>query len=710
MVPLPAFLIYMKNTIYYFFFLAIATVAACSPIQKVTIPPVTVSALKPGSNVYRGSYPRFYDIIHTKLDLQFNWDSCLVIGKAQIQARPWFQPSDSIVLDAKGFTVNNVTLVHGHDHVPLKYTYTNYKLSIKLDRVYTNKEKYTVAIDYVAHPEKLEIGKDIASAGDRGFYFVNADGKNPEYPKEFWTQGESECNSSWFPTINDPQEKMTQEINMTVPERMVTLSNGVLDFSSENGDGTRTDTWVQEKPHATYLTMVAAGDFKIVKDTWRDREVSYYMEPKFAENARLIFGKTPEMLEFFSNVLNYEFPWDKYSQLVARNFYGGAMENTTASVFFDGMNLTKEQYQDESNEDIISHELFHHWFGDLVTAESWANLPLNESFATYGEYLWNEHKYGRDFADRAGWHDEQRYMLSEKARDLHVIRYDYADKEQMFDEVSYQKGGRILHMLRKFVGDEAFFKSLNLYLNRYAYKAAEIGNLRQCFEEVMGVDMNWFFNEWFLACGHPVLNMQSHYDSQTHKVIINIRQEQDLSKYPLYRLPIAVDIYAGGKVERKLIELNNQQQEFAFDVAYAPDLVNIDAEKCLLAEKKENKTLAQYIFQYNHGPLFMDRLEALNYCETHSSDSLSRTTMMAALSDKNWEIRRKALGFVSKLNREEKSAVYEQVKAMALKDDRSYVRAEAIVILRTVFRDNDNSSTLAAAKQDTAPSVQAALR
>ncbi|MFA6945452.1 MAG: M1 family aminopeptidase [Pedobacter sp.] len=591
--------------------LAAFFLVSCSAPRMVNLDPVTVVENANDSQVYRGSYTKTADIMNTRLDLSFDWDSAHVIGKATILARPYFYPSDQLVLNANGFRINTVSLVNSYDKKPLRYTYDGKLLKISLDKIYTRTQSYTVFIDYVAMPNKLEIGKDIASAGDRGIYFINKDGKEKDKPRQIWTQGETECNSNWFPTINGTQEKMTQELNITVPNDYVSLSNGTLEFSSMNGDGTRTDSWRQEQPHSTYLTMLAVGNFAITKDKWRDKEVSYYTEPAYASTAKLVFGNTPEMMEFFSGKLGIEYPWEKYSQIVVRDFVSGAMENTTATVFYEGMNMTEGQYLDENHEDIIAHELFHHWFGDLVTAESWANLPLNESFATYGEYLWEEYKYGRDQADLKGLEDLSAYIGNKHKNGADLIRFDYADREHMFDEISYQKGGRILHMLRKTVGDDAFFESLKLYLTRNSYKTVEIHDLRLAFEEVTGMDLNWFFNQWFLASGHPVLNIQHSYDPERKEILISISQDQDLSETPLYRLPMAVDIYADGKVIRKEIVLDKKKQSFIFPSASSPELVNVDAEKYILAEKNEVKSMQQYVFQYQNAPLFMDRFEAI---------------------------------------------------------------------------------------------------
>ena len=674
----------------------------------VSLDPVTVSEYKPGATIYRGSYTRKTDLINTRLDLSFDWDSAYVHGKATIQAKPYFYATDQLLLNANGFRINNVSLVNSYDKKPLLYTYDGKILSITLDKVYNNDQNYTVFIDYVAMPNKLKIGEDISSSGDRGMYFINLDGKEKNKPKQIWTQGETECNSNWFPTINDTQEKMTQELNITVPNDFVSLSNGTLEFSTLNGDGTRTDSWRQEQVHSTYLTMLAVGNFTITKDKWRNKEVNYYTEPAYASTAKLVFGNTPQMMEFFSVKLGVDYPWDKYSQIVVRDFVSGAMENTSATVFYEGLNMSEGQYIDQNQDDIISHELFHHWFGDLVTAESWANLPLNESFATYAEYLWDEFKNGRDQADFKGFQDMSIYIGNKSKDNVDVIRFDYADREHMFDEISYQKGGRIIHMLRKTVGDAAFFKALNLYLTRNAYKSAEIHDLRLVFEEVTGTDMNWFFNQWFLSSGHPVLDIQNAFDPERKEVSVTIRQNQDLSKTPLYRIPLAIDIYFNGKVERKEIVLDKQKQSFIFPVAALPDLVNVDAEKYILAEKSEVKTLQQYIFQYEHAPLFMDRLEAVIMLLQKKEESLSKKTLITAFKDKNWVIRNTALIVMEYLSNQERTSVYEQIKELALKDGNSQVRASAVEILGKYFRSMDNRTVFAITAKDKSLAVKKA--
>ena len=207
---------------------------------------------------------------------------------------------------------------------------------------------------------------------------------------------------------------MTQEISMTVEKQFKTLSNGLLTSSHANPDGTRTDTWKLSEPHAPYLATMVVGDFAVVSDSWHGKPVDYYVEPKYVGTARAVFGNTPQMLDFFSKKLGVEYPWEKYAQVAVRDYVSGAMENTTASTFGSFVQASKRELLDanfQTSEFVVAHELFHHWFGDYVTCESWSNLPLNESFADYSEYLWAEHKYG---ADEAGLVQESKSIITSK--------------------------------------------------------------------------------------------------------------------------------------------------------------------------------------------------------------------------------------------------------------------------------------------------------
>ncbi len=659
---------------------------------------VVIEAAKPASPTepqrYAGMYTKKVDLIHTAAELKFDWDSAFVFGKATLTLKPYFYAAKTVELDAKGFKINEVGLVQNKTLTPLVYAYDGKKLVITLDKEYSRNQEFKVQIDYVGMPDKLKVGGSAAITADKGLYFINKGGKNPNKPRQIWTQGETESNSCWLPTIDGPQEKHTQELYITVPDEYVTLSNGLLKYSTVNADGTRTDAWKQDLPHSTYLTMMAIGKYAVVKDKWRDMEVSYYVEPEYEQYARLIFGKTPKMLECFSTTLGVDYPWDKYAQVIARDYVSGAMENTSATIHGEFMQVDDRDYLDvgDGNEDVISHELFHHWFGDLVTCESWANLPLNESFATYGEYIWEEYEYGRDAADYIGQSDQNAYLQGGKNSMKTLFRPDYMDKEDMFDLFSYQKGGRVLYMLRRYVGDDAFYTSLRMYLEKNKFGTAEIADLRMAFEEVTGEDLNWFFNQWFTQPGQPDLNISYAWNESNKTTTVSITQKQDLSVYPLYKLPIDVDLYVNGVKNRERIWVTQANQEFSFASTRKPDLVNVDAEKMLLCTKNDEKTKEDFIFQYTIAPLYLDRYEALEGLEKYKEEDDAQKIIVKALSDPFWNIRSVSLSKIKNLNAANKEIAYTAIVAISQTDAKAAVRARAVNVLATEYAAKDHSS------------------
>jgi len=407
--------------------------------------------------IYRASDTRINDLVHTKVDVRFDYSKSYLYGKVWITLKPHFYPTDSLRIDAKGMNIKKVALIQKAKMVPLKYTYDSLSLNIKLDRTYRGGEPYMIYVDYTSKPDEYDAQGSIAIKNAKGLYFINPLGKEKDKPTQIWTQGETEATSVWVPTIDRINQKTTEEIRMTVPAKYVTLSNGKLVGQRNNSDGTRTDTWKMDLPHSPYLFFMAVGEFAIVKDYYKGREVSYYVEKPYEKVARKIFGETPEMMRFFSKILDFEYPWVKYAQIVGRDYVSGAMENTTATLHREGLQQNARQLTDGNKyEEYIPHELFHQWFGDLVTAESWSNLTLNESLANYSEILWDEYRHGKDAADARNYNDMAEY-LSGGSQNKDLVRYYYRDKEDMFDLVSYNKGGRILHMLRNYVGDSAFF-------------------------------------------------------------------------------------------------------------------------------------------------------------------------------------------------------------------------------------------------------------
>jgi aminopeptidase N len=626
--------------------------------------------------IYRATPDKINDLVHTKLDVKFDYKKCYLYGKAWITLKPHFYPTNSLTLDAKGMDIKNVSISNGNINSPLKFTYDSLQLNIDLGKTYTSSQNYTIYIAYTSKPNEFKTRGSQAITDAKGLYFINPDSSIKGKPVQIWTQGETEGSSVWFPTIDHPNQKTTEEIIMTVPAKYVTLSNGALISQKKNNDGTRTDTWKMDKPHSPYLFMMAVGDFKIYHDKYKNIPVDYYLEPAYASYAKDIFGKTPAMIDFYSKKLGVEYPWNKYSQIVVRNYVSGAMENTTATLHGEYVQQTSRELLDGSNgEETIAHELFHQWFGDYVTAESWSNLSVNESFADFSETLWAEHSKGKDAGDAHNYDSMQSYLGSPDAKTKKLIRFNYKDKEDMFDVVTYQKGGRILNMLRNYLGEDAFFKGLNLYLKTNAFSNGEAQQLRLALEQVSGKDLNWFFNQWYYGAGNPDLNITYKWDDKNKNQTIYLTQTQNADAFSL---PMKVDVYVKGKKISLEHWMKSKTDSICIPLVSKPDLVNVDADKILLMNKVDNKTIEEYAFQYKNAPLYVDRLEAIQAAIKNIKSKEAQDILIAALKDSYYGLRIEAINNLKLDDGEVKKQILPTIINIAKTDTKTLVRAAAI--------------------------------
>ncbi len=647
---------------------------------------------------YQASDTKVTDLIHTKLRVFFDWERQYLYGLANLTLKPYFYSQNTVVLDAKGFDIEYVKLKEKDTIRILKFDYDSLKLNVFLDQSYTRNQEYELEIKYVAKPNELKEGGSKVITSDKGLYFINPLGEEPNKPKQIWTQGETQASSCWFPTIDSPNEKTTQEIYITVDSIYTALSNGELIYEIENGDGTDTYYWKQDKPHAPYLFTMIIGEFSKIKDFWGDLEVNYYVEKDYEKYAKGVFGNTPEMLSFFSEKLGYKYPWEKYSQVVVRDYVSGAMENTSMSLFMEGLQIDDREQIDKNWDGIIAHELFHHWFGDLVTCESWSNLPLNESFANYSEYLWKEYKYGKEEADLHAEREFSGYLRESLKKQVPLIRYHYRHREDMFDAHSYNKGGLVLHMLRNYVGDEAFFESLKYYLHKHEYTDVEIGELRMAFEDVTGEDFHWFFNQWFMNPGHPNLKVTKKYNDSTNTLTVQVDQRQDSLYTPIYKLPITLHIWDGKEKKTETIWVNKVTNRFEFLCTQKPSLVTFDAKQQLLGTIFYEKSIEELIFQYENEKGYKLKKESISKIATKPlgestnksvTDSLYNLQIdcnydvyVKALKDDFWKIRQIAIQKLETYNGEKREKLIHLIQQIAQKDKKSDVRAEALTYLK----------------------------
>ncbi len=639
---------------------------------------------------YRGSYNRKVDLKHTRLHVSFDWENELVYGEAILSLSPVFYRTSEIILDAKNFEIRSIE----NNNQPLSYEYNKKKLIINLKKDLERDESIDVTIKYIAHPSDRGQHPNMVPKADLGLFFINPQGKE-EKPRQIWTQGETENNSRWFPTIDGPNEKMTQEIYITVDNSLKTLSNGNLISSIENTDNTRTDYWKQMTPHAPYLTAIVIGDYAVVTEKYDTLNLSYYVEPEYKSNAKRIFNHTSEMIGFFSEKFQYPFPWEKYAQVVSRDFVSGAMENTGAVIFGEFVQKEERALQDENNDDIVAHELSHHWFGNLVTCESWANLTLNEGFANYSEYLWREHKYGYTSAETHRLNELIYYFYDATFAGTHpLIDFHYEDKEEMFDAHSYNKGGLVLHMLRNYLGDEMFFEGVSMYLNKYKFETVEAHQLRLIFEKISGEDLNWYFDQWYFDKGHPELDV--HYDwTKNDSIYITVYQTQNETDHrAVFTLPLTSYIYHGsGEITTWNYTLTKRKNKISIPKRGDEKTIVIDGKHTLLAKISEKKTLAEWEHLVLFSKEYRDHANALENIDSTNSDIVLRF-----INHPSEEIRKKAiLKFSDQLSEQ-------TLIDKSLEDKNPEVRSNALFSLYT--KNKNKGASIAKEIYDKKPSFR----
>jgi len=637
--------------------------------------PITISS---AGTDYRPSATMDWDITHTEVYLSFNFKEKTATGKAVLDMHPYFYNKDVIVLDAKSMKINNVVA----DGKQVKYNYNNDSLIVHLDRQYHRTENIKLGIDYVAMPYAQPTGGSKAIRDDRGLYFINTDNSVPGKPMQVWTQGETQATSHWVPTFDWPIERFTTTVHLRVPDSLTTLSNGLPGEAIFHDDGTRTDVWHMDKEIQPYVMMMAIGRYDIVADKqWRGIDVNYYVEPEFEPYALEMFKHTPEMMEFFSGVTGVPYAWQKYSQVVVRDFVSGAMENTSATTFGEFINQDNRETADHNYEDVVAHELFHQWFGDYVTAESWPNLTLNESFATYGEHLWNKYKYGEPARQKQALDDLTSYLGQAKNNDPSLVRFHYNQQEDMFDRVSYQKGACILNYLHALAGDSAFYRAMKIYLEDNALQPAEAHNWRMAVEKATGKDWNWFFNQWYFKGGHPQLEVDYNFDNNKQQVKVTITQKQE----ELYLLPLKVNVVTGSVTKTDSINIDgrNKTLTYTYKDSVKP-VIFIDAGHWLVGEITDKKTTEEWLAYYKAAGKddYRGKITALKNTIKNIGTASVQEMYELAIHDDLEFVRVHALNALQPQKNDKIRGRYRSdIQFLAMQDNSRHVRAAAFNIL-----------------------------
>lgn len=568
---------------------------------------------------------RSYDLEHSRIALRFDLEHKKVLGDVTHTVSILRDGTAKIAFDSVGLTIESVTV----NKSPAKFETTAEKLIVPLPPAARAGQKFDVAIRYEGKPTK-------------GMYFILPDKDYPDRPTQIWTQGESEDTRYYLPTYDYPNDRLTTETILTVPAAWLTVSNGKLISVSDAGKGLKTWEWRESVPSSTYLITVVAGEFDEVKDSWRGMPVTYYAPKGRGDRLSVNYSRTPAMIDLFSKKLGVDYPWEKYSQVMVDDFVAGGMENSSAttntSSSLNHPKIAAELLTDEDG--LISHELGHQWFGDLVTAKDWGDIWLNEGFATFMESVWTEAHYGKDQADYERREGGHAWFAEPNLFDKPIVRYDFEDSSE-FDGNAYTKGGWVLHMLRYQLGDDAFYRGLKHYLEANRGKNVVTADLVKEIEESSHVNVDQFFSQWLYGAGAPKFNLGYSYDNDKHQVALTVKQTQQVEgRVGIFHIPVNVEITTASGRKLYPIIVSKAEQVFTLPADSAPLMVLFDKGNNILKSAEFHKETKEWLYQLKNASDFADRADAVSALEKIKNDDEVVNALGNALrSDKFWGLR-----------------------------------------------------------------------
>lgn len=569
---------------------------------------------------------------HIALDLDLDIPQQSYRGTCTIRLNPVRDGVERLTLDAVNLRIDSVQV----GQTQQEFDYDGEQLQIRLQQPTQAGTAIEVAIAYhVNQPQ-------------RGLYFIAPDPHYPKKPTQVWTQGEDEDSRFWFPCFDYPGQLATSELRVRVPNPLIAISNGELLDTQEDGD-CKIFHWYQKQVHPTYLMTLAVGDFAALQDDWRGKPVTYYVEKGREQEARLSMGKTPRMIEFFSEKYGYPYPFPKYAQVCVDDFIFGGMENTSTTLLTDRCLIDERAALDNrSTESLVAHELAHQWFGDLVVIKHWSHAWIKEGMASYSEVMWTEAEYGADEAAYYRLNEARSYLDEDASRYRRpIVTHIYREAIELYDRHLYEKGACVYHMIRAQLGDELFWRAIATFVNTNAHRTVETIDLLRAIDQATGRNLMFLFDQYVFRGGHPDYKVAYSWDgdSQLAKVTVTQTQAKDGDNYTALfdlKIPIGFGFVDADPLKPHptfTVRIHEREQSFYFPLERKPDFVRFDVGNHLLKTVTLEYPIPELKAQLQYDPDPIARIEAAAALAKKGGLEVVAALAAALTSDAFWGVR-----------------------------------------------------------------------
>lgn len=530
------------------------------------------------------------------LTVDVDLDARTVRGTAAWQGTVRAQTLREVRFDAEGFSISSVHDDAGH---PLDFEHDGRHLVVDPGQTLRRGAQVRYAIDFEA------------TEPPAGLWFVGPDKHHPERHLQLWSQNQDEDARYWLPCHDHPDHKQSLRVVATVPRGQTALSNGRLLSRHETADGRVVFDWELQRPVPIYLLTLVVGPFVEVVQQREPLPISYWVLPGREAEGERSFGRTPQMVRFYEELLATPYPFEKYDQVAVEEFVFGGMENASMTTQTDLTLHDERAALDFSSEPLVSHELAHQWFGDLVTCHTWAHAWLNEGFATYMELLWHHHRHGDDDFDCARLRYMRKYIKEDGSRYRRpLVEHRYKEPIDLFDAHLYEKGAAVLHMLRCKLGDEGFFAGVRGYLEAHADGTVETTDLRRAMERATGESLGAFFRQWVeVEAGYPTLKARGSWVSREKVFTLELEQRADGDT--VFELDIDVVVLDGdGRDETIRVRLDGARKQLRLPGDKMPAQVLVDPRGDLLCNLELELPEPMLLREVEDAPHGIARLQA----------------------------------------------------------------------------------------------------
>lgn len=577
---------------------------------------------------------------HIFLDLSLDIPNQSYHGTCAIQLKPIRSGIERLMLDAVNLNIQSVQV----DNVQQLFDYDGLELHIQLSTPTQIGNSITIAIAYsVEKPQ-------------RGLYFIAPDKHYPNKPTQVWTQGEDEDSRFWFPCFDYPGQLTTSEIRVKVPKPFIAISNGQLIHTAEDGDD-KIYHWSQAQRHPTYLMTLAVGDFAEIQDQWQGKPVTYYVEKGREEDARRSMGKTPRMIEFFSDKYGYLYPFPKYAQVCVDDFIFGGMENTSTTLLTDRCLLDERAALDNrGTESLVAHELAHQWFGDLVVIKHWSHAWIKEGMASYSEVMWTEAEYGAEDAAYYRLLEARNYIAEDSSRYRRpIVTHVYREAIELYDRHLYEKGSCVYHMIRAELGDELFWHAIHTFVQDNAHQTVETIDLLRAIEKATGRNLLFLFDQYVYRGGHPDFKVAYSWDGDSNLAKVTVTQTQakegnnGSSELFDLKIPIAFgytqteeqgeNSISSPLVKTFTVRVYEREQSFYFPLESKPQFVSFDAGNNFLKTVSLEYPLPELKAQLEFDPDPISRIYAAEALAKKGGLETVKALFAALKRDYFWGVR-----------------------------------------------------------------------